>query len=113
MWFSAVLAWLVALAASLVAARSYPVPVALALLSALAFGGCAHWLRARTGRGGRAALVLLALPLLVFTVDNMGRGLHLLGGPLFRLLLCESPSGVPTGQREPPSNKGLQLTSPA
>ena len=80
MWCSAVLCWLLSVAASLAAATSYAVPVAVALTSAAAHGICAAWLRRRTGRAGRVFLVALAAPLLVLTIDNVGRVVHMLGG---------------------------------
>jgi hypothetical protein len=33
------------------------------------------------------ALLVFSLPLLVLTLDNLGRAVHLLGGPLVRILL--------------------------
>lgn len=86
MWLATTFLWLVAIAASLVAARSYVVPVAVALVTAAATWRCGEWLRHRTTRPGKLVLVVLAAPLLVITIDNVGRAVHMLGGPQLRIL---------------------------
>lgn len=86
-WLVVVLSWLLAVAASLVAARSYVGPVVVALVGAMFHWLCAGWLRHKTRPSGRIVLFVLTLPLLVLTIDNIGRAVHMMGGPLLRLLI--------------------------
>ena len=83
-WCGAGLFWLVAVGASLAAAPSYGGLVTVALLSAAAYCACANMIRRRTSRAGKALLVLLTAPVIVLTVDNVGRAIYMMGGPLFR-----------------------------
>jgi len=85
-WCLAILFWVLAAAASLVASQDYTVPVTIALASAVAHWFCAGWLRRKTNQRGRVVLLALTAVLIVLTVDNIGRVLHMAGGPLFRLL---------------------------
>jgi hypothetical protein len=83
----AALTWLVSMASSLVASPDYTAPVSLALVSA-ALHFAAVMMLLRRGRSPARFLWLLpALPLALFTVDNLGRLSSLLGGPPFRLLI--------------------------
>jgi hypothetical protein len=86
-WCGAGLIWLVALCTSLASAPNYDGVVTVALVGAAAYFVCANVLRRRTGQLGKAILVLLAVPIAVLTVDNLGRAIHIMGGPLFRVLL--------------------------
>jgi hypothetical protein len=86
LWCASLLSWLVAVTAGLVAAPSYVGPVTVSLVAALAHCVCAAWLRRSTTRGGRLVLLMLTLPLVVLTADNVGRAVHLMDGSLFRLL---------------------------
>jgi hypothetical protein len=86
-WCGAGLFWLVAVCASLASARNYGGLVTVALSSTAAYGGCANVLRRRTSQVARALLVLLTAPIVVLTVDNVGRAVHMMGGLLFRVLL--------------------------
>lgn len=79
--------WLLAMAASLVAAPDYTIPVSLALLfAAFHFGFVTICLRGSRSKF-RFLLLLLAVPLFVVTLDNLGRLSYNLGGPLFRILI--------------------------
>lgn len=83
----AAFSWLLAMALSLVASPDYTVPVSLALVcAALHFAGVTILLRCGTSRL-RFSWLLLSAPLAVFTLDNIGRLSHILGGPLLRILI--------------------------
>lgn len=83
----AVIAWLVAMASSLVAAPDYVVPISIALCSAAAHFVVVLILIRRATTRLRFTWLLLSLPLAVFTIDNVGRLSYSLGGPLFRVLI--------------------------
>ena len=86
-WFGTVLCWSLSMIASFASAPSYEVPVAIALVTALLFFCCAYWLGQRTTLPGRLVLLVLAPLLGVVTLDNLGRALHMLGGPLVRVFV--------------------------
>lgn len=73
--------------ASLVSAPDYTIPVSLALAFAvLHFVFVTICLRGNRSNY-RFLLLLLAVPLAVVTIDNVGRLSYNLGGPLFRILI--------------------------
>ena len=76
----AVLAFLVSVCASLVAATDYTTPLAIALLFAMLHFRCV-WLCIHRGHArARYALLLLSIPVAVLTVDNLARMSSILGG---------------------------------
>lgn len=84
---AAVLSWILSTAFSLVASPDYTLPVSLALAcAAVHFAAVAALLRRGTS-WLRFSWLLLALPLAILALDNLGRLVHALGGPLFRLLI--------------------------
>jgi len=83
----AALAWLVAVAFSLVASPDYTLPVSLALCFAVAHFVSVATLLRRGTTWLRFTWLLLSLALAVFTLDNLGRLSYSLGGPLFRILI--------------------------
>lgn len=84
---AAVVFWLFSVLFSLASSLDYTLPVSLALASAVAhFAAVAVMLR--RGRSVfRFAWLLLSPPLAVFTLDDLGRLLGILGGPCLRLLI--------------------------
>ena len=83
----AVLTFFASALMSLAASPDYTVPVSAALVSAILHFTCT-WFCIRRGRSrGRYALLLLSVPLVVLTMDNLGRMSSILGGPVLRVLI--------------------------
>ena len=83
----AVLLWLLSIAFSLVASPDYTLPVSLALGFAAAHFAIVAILLRRCMTRFRFLWLLPSVPLAIFTLDNLGRLVHILGGPLFRVLI--------------------------
>lgn len=83
----AVFSWLFAMAFSLVASPDYTVPVSLALTCAVPHFFAVAVLLRRGTSWLRFTWLVLAAPLAVYTLDNLGRLSHILGGPLFRIVI--------------------------
>ena len=75
----------VSIALSLISSPSYLGLVSLALLFAVAHLGCTIVFLLRTRFRAKWLLLLVSLPVLVFSLDNLGRLLHTLGIPGFRI----------------------------
>jgi hypothetical protein len=78
--------WAVTVAASIVAAGSNVLPVVVALLFAVPHFVCALWLLRRPELRTPTTVLVYGVPLLLLTLDNAGRMVHILGGPLVRIL---------------------------
>ena len=84
---AAILSWLLSMTFSLVVSPHYTVPVLLALEFAVVHFAVVAVLIRDGSSALRFCWLLLSLPLVIYTIDNLGRLSYTLGGPLFRLLI--------------------------
>ena len=72
---------------SLVASPSYVVPVKAALLSGALHLACAIMFLIRSHSRLRWLVLLVSVPIAVFSIDNVGRMLNIIGLDGFRILI--------------------------
>jgi hypothetical protein len=77
---------LVATALSLISSPSYLGLVSFSLVFAAAHFLCGAFFLRRTASRAKWLLLLVSFPMAVLTLDDLGRLLHILGAPSFRVL---------------------------
>ena len=85
--FIALLTALFSVLCSLVASPSYVVPVKMALLSGALHLACAVMFLMRSHSRLKWLVLLASVPIAVFSIDNLGRMLNIIGLDGFRILI--------------------------